>query len=88
MSSDTHTSLTRERTRFERKILAGFMLACLLGWSLIAVVVCVPTTLDGRTYYYVPGLIIALLGLVWIGGLTLLACIPLFRRGLSPPRQP
>ena len=64
------------------------MLACLLGWGLFALVVCVPTTLDGRTYYNVPGIVIALFGLVWIGGLTVLACIPLFRRGASPPREP
>jgi hypothetical protein len=78
--------LTREPTRFERKILVGFLLACLLGWGLFAVVVCVPATLDGRTYHYVPGMIIALFGLVWIGGLTVLACIPLFQRDASLPR--
>ena len=79
---------TRKATRFERKFLAGFMLACVLVWGLVAVVVCAGTTLDGRTSYSPAGMAIALFGFVWIGALTLLASMSLLYGRPSRPSTP
>jgi len=79
---------TREATRFERKFLAGFMLACVLVWGLVAVVVCAGTTLDGRTSYNPAGMVIALFGFVWMGALTVLAFMSLLDGRPSRPPTP